>query len=309
MSQNEVGVQPAQTVRPGSLAAWRMAARPHTLTVSLAPVLVGTGVAVTVGGFHARAAALALLGALLLQIASNLANDLFDFRSGADNAARKGPPRTAQLGLLSQGQLLGGLVAVLLVAVCVGGLLVELGGWPILLIGLSGMVSAVAYTAGPYPLGYHGLGDLFVFLYFGLAAVAGTTFVQTGTWEPLALALAIPVGGIAAGVLSVNNIRDLDTDAPAGKRTMAVRLGPRPARWWFALQIFGGFGVVAALILGDALPLHAALVLLALPHAARLANTVARHDDGPTLNRALGGTAKLQLLFAVLLLPALLLPG
>ena len=297
------------TVQPGSLAAWRMAVRPHTLTVSLAPVLVGIGVAVTVGAFDPAPAAMALLGAVLLQVASNFANDVFDFRSGADNAERKGPPRTAQLGLLSEGQLFAGLAAVLVAALLVGVYLVQVGGRPIVLIGLAGMGSAIAYTAGPYPLGYHGLGDLFVFLFFGLAAVAGTTYVQTGTWEPLAFALAIPIGGIAAGVLSVNNIRDLDTDAPAGKRTMAVRLGPRRARWWFAFQVFGGFGVVAALILLDALPLHASLVLLALPLSARLANAVARHDDGPTLNRCLGGTAKLQLLFALLLLPALLLPG
>ena len=297
------------SVQRGSVAAWRMAIRPRTLTVSLSPVLVGTGVAVSVGGFAAAPAAMALLGAVLLQIASNLANDVFDFRSGADNAGRKGPPRTAQLGLLSETQLFAGLVVVLLAALLVGVYLVQIGGWPILGIGLAGMVSAVAYTAGPYPLGYHGLGDLFVFLFFGLAAVAGTTFVQTGTWEPLAGALALPVGGIAAGVLSVNNIRDMETDAPAGKRTMAVRLGPRGARWWFAFQIFGGFGVVAALILADALPLHAALVLVALPDAARLANAVARHSDGPNLNRCLGATARLQLLFAALLLPALLLPG
>jgi 1,4-dihydroxy-2-naphthoate polyprenyltransferase len=297
------------TVQPGSLAAWRMAVRPHTLTVSLAPVLVGIGVAVTAGGFEAAPAGMALLGALLLQIASNFANDVFDFRSGADNADRKGPPRTAQLGLLSERQLFVGLAAVLLAAFLVGTYLVQVGGWPIVVIGLAGMVSAIAYTAGPYPLGYHGLGDLFVFLFFGLAAVTGTTYVQTGTWEPLAFALAIPIGGIAAGVLSVNNIRDIDTDAPAGKRTMAVRLGARGARWWFAAQIFGGFAVVAALILTEALPLHGALVLFALPLSARLANAVARHDDGPTLNRCLGGTAKLQLLFAMLLLPALLLPG
>ena len=292
--------------RPGSAAAWLMAIRPHTLTVSLAPVLVGTGVAAAVGGFAAGPAAMALLGAVLLQIASNLANDVFDHRSGADNADRKGPPRTAQLGLLSEAQLFAGLAVTLVAALAVGVYLIQVGGWPILAIGLAGMVSAVAYTAGPYPLGYHGLGDLFVFLFFGLAAVAGTTYVQTGTWEPLALALAIPIGGIAAGVLSVNNIRDLETDAPAGKRTMAVRLGLQGARWWFALQVFGGFAVVAAAIQLDALPLHAALVLGALPAAARVVNTVARNEDGPTLNRCLGATAKLQLLFAVLLLPALL---
>jgi len=294
-------------VRPGSVAAWRMAIRPHTLSVSLAPVLVGTGVAVLVGGFSLGPAAAALLGAVLLQIASNFANDVFDFRSGADNADRKGPPRTAQLGLLSETQLFAGLAAVLVAALLVGIYLVQVGGAPILLIGLAGMVSAVAYTAGPYPLGYHGLGDLFVFLFFGLAAVAGTTYVQTGTWEPLALALSVPIGGIAAGVLSVNNIRDLDTDAPAGKRTMAVRLGPRGARWWFSLQVFGGFVVVALLIQLDALPVLAALVLGALPAAARVVNTVARTDHGPTLNQSLGATARLQLLFAGLLMPALLL--
>ena len=297
------------SVAPGSAAAWVMALRPHTLTVSLAPVLVGTGVAVTVDGFAAGPACLALVGAVLLQIASNLANDAFDFRSGADNERRKGPPRTAQLGLLTERQLFVGLGIALAAALFVGASLVRIGGWPIMLIGLAGMISAVAYTAGPYPLGYHGLGDLFVFLFFGVAAVSGTTYLQTGTWEPLALGLAVPVGGIAAGVLSVNNIRDRDTDAPAGKRTMAVRLGGRGARWWFSLQIFGGFTVVAALIATRSLPVHAALVLGALPAAATLVSTVARHDDGPTLNRSLGATARLQLLFAALLLPALLFPG
>ena len=292
----------------GSPAAWVLAIRPHTLTVSLAPVLVGTGVAVTLGGFRAGPALLALLGALLLQIASNLANDVFDFRKGADTAERKGPPRAAQRGLLTERALFVGLGVCLLLALGVGVALAQIGGWPVAAIGLAGMVSAVAYTAGPYPLGYHGLGDLFVFLFFGLAAVAGTTFVQTGTWEPLALALAVPVGGIASAVLTVNNARDRETDARVGKRTMAVRLGARGVRWWYVVQVFLGYGVVAGLIAVDALPLHGALVLLSLPAAARVTNTVAKFEDGPTLNAALGATARLQGLFAVLLLPALLFP-
>lgn len=299
----------AAAVEPGSLAAWVLAIRPHTLTVSLAPVLVGSGIAVTRGSFDAAAAGLALLGALLLQISSNLANDVFDFRSGADNADRKGPPRAAQQGLLTEGQLFAGLGVSMVGAFGVGMLLVQIGGWPILAIGLAGMVSAVAYTAGPYPLGYHGLGDLFVYLFFGLAAVAGTTYVQTGVWDALALALSVPIGGIAAAVLSVNNLRDLETDAPAGKRTMAVRLGERGGRWWYACELYAGYLVVGLLILTRALPLHAALILLSLPHAARTTRTVVSHSDGPTLNRMLGSTAKLQLLFAVLLLPALLFPG
>jgi 1,4-dihydroxy-2-naphthoate octaprenyltransferase len=299
----------AAAIRPGSLAAWVLAVRPHTLTVSLAPVLVGTGIAVTRDAFSPLPALVALVGALLLQVSSNLANDVFDFRSGADNADRKGPPRAAQQGLLSERALFVGLAVVMTLAFVVGLYLVQLAGWPILAIGIAGMVSAVAYTAGPYPLGYHGLGDLFVYLFFGLAAVAGTTFVQTGAWDPLAVALSVPVGGIAAAVLSVNNLRDLDTDAPAGKRTMAVRLGARGGRWWYALELYAGYAVVAGLIAADALPLHAALVLLSLPHAARTTATVVAHTDGPTLNRMLGATAKLQILFAVLLLPALLFPG
>ncbi|MCO4772807.1 MAG: 1,4-dihydroxy-2-naphthoate polyprenyltransferase [Deltaproteobacteria bacterium] len=296
-------------MRPGSAQAWVLALRPHTLTVSLAPVLVGTGIAVTRGGFDAGAALLALVCAVLLQIASNLANDVFDFRSGADNEDRKGPPRAAQQGLLSETALFVGLGISLVAAFLLGLLLVQVGGWPILAIGIAGMVSAVAYTAGPYPLGYHGLGDLFVYLFFGLAAVAGTTFVQTGTWDLLAVALSVPIGGIAAAVLTVNNLRDLETDGPAGKRTMVVRFGERGGRWWYAFELLAGYAVVALLIAAGALPWWAALVLLSLPHAASTLRTVVSHDDGPTLNRMLGATAKLQLMFAVLLLPALLFPG
>ena len=155
-------------VRPHSLQAWIVAIRPHTLTVSLAPVLVGSGVAVTRGAFALGPALLCLVTAVLLQIGSNLANDVFDFRSGADNADRKGPPRAAQMGLLGEQELMTGLVLTLVSAFLVGLLLVQVGGWPILAIGLAGIVSAVAYTAGPFPLGYHGLGDLFVYLFFGL---------------------------------------------------------------------------------------------------------------------------------------------
>jgi 1,4-dihydroxy-2-naphthoate octaprenyltransferase len=247
----------AAAIRPGSLAAWVLAVRPHTLTVSLAPVLVGTGIAVTRDAFSPLPALVALVGALLLQVSSNLANDVFDFRSGADNADRKGPPRAAQQGLLSERALFVGLAVVMTLAFVVGLYLVQLAGWPILASGIAGMVSAVAATA----------------------------------------------------VLSVNNLRDLDTDAPAGKRTMAVRLGARGGRWWYALELYAGYAVVAGLIAADALPLHAALVLLSLPHAARTTATVVAHTDGPTLNRMLGATAKLQILFAVLLLPALLFPG
>jgi len=298
----------AAVIQPGSMQAWILAIRPHTLTVSLAPVLVGSGVAATRGGFSLLPALVALVCALLLQISSNLANDVFDFRSGADNDDRKGPPRAAQQGLLTERQMFVGLAVSMIAAFVVGLYLVQIGGWPILAIGLAGLVSAVAYTAGPFPLGYHGLGDLFVYLFFGLAAVAGTTFVQTGLWDGLAVALSVPIGGIAAAVLSVNNLRDLETDAPAGKRTMAVRLGERGGRWWFALELFAGYAVVALLIGTSALPVTAALVFLSLPHAARTANTVGLHRDGPTLNRMLGATAKLQLIFALLLLPALMFP-
>ncbi len=284
-----------------AVRAWVVALRPKTLVIAVVVVGVGTALAAHLGSVRADAAAAALAGALLLQIASNFANDLFDFRKGADTPQRLGPTRAVAAGLLTQRAITGGLVLVLLAALAVGVFLSLQTSWVILAIGVAGMVSAVAYTGGPYPLGYHGLGDVFVFLFFGLAAVAGTVFVQTGTWEPVALALGVPMGLLAAAVLTVNNIRDIDTDERAGKRTIPVRLGRSRARLYYGSLLAIPYLVVAALVAAAQLPVASLAVLLSLPLALKLNGIVRTRTDGPTLNRALGMTAGLLTVFGLLL--------
>lgn len=286
-------------------AAWLVAIRPKTLSVGAAPVVVGTAVAAHLGGLSILPALLALIGALLLQIASNLANDVYDFRKGADTEDRMGPPRATASGLLSEAEMMRGLAVTLALALAFGLGLTALAGWPILAIGIAGMVSAVAYTGGPYPLGYHGLGDLFVFGFFGLAAVAGTTFAQTGTWEPLAFALGSALGCFGAGVLTVNNIRDIDTDRRVGKRTMAVRLGRPAARAYYATLMAAPYVVVLSGVVAGALTPWSLAVLITAPKAVGLVQTVAV-TRGPALNATLGGTAQLQALFSALLAATLL---
>lgn len=295
---------------PGSrpLRAWWLALRPKTLVIAFAVVGVGVAAAARQGDVRLAPALGALLGALLLQVASNFANDLFDFRNGADGDDRLGPTRAVAAGLLSERQMVVALVAVLLASAAVGAWLTAIGSWPILAIGLTGMAAAVLYTGGPWPLGYHGLGDLFVFAYFGLAAVAGTAHLQTGGWDPVALALGVPMGCLGAAVLTVNNIRDLDTDAAAGKRTIPVRLGRDRARVYFGLLLLVPYLVVSALVATSAVPAPAAASLLTLPLAGQLLTVVGTRTDGPSLNRALGRTAGLLLLFGGLLAAGLVIP-
>jgi len=287
-------------IRPGSVAAWRLAIRPRTLPVSLAPVLVGTAVAWASGGGRPGAAFAAALGALLLQIGSNLANDVFDFEKGADTAERIGPPRATQMGVLSPGAMRQGMAVVFGLAVAVGLYLTAVAGPWIVVVGIVSILAAIAYTGGPWPLGYHGLGDLAVFVFFGPVAVVGTAFVQTGELSGRAMWAAIPVGLLATAILVVNNLRDIETDARAGKRTLAVRLGRRGARLEW-LGLVGGAYLVALLpwLAGDATPL-VALAWLSLPLAWGLWRVVGRVESGTELNEALAGTAKLVFVFSLL---------
>ena len=190
-------------VEPGSIAAWRMAIRPQTLPVSIGPVLVGTAVAHVEGALQVGPAIAAGLGALFLQVGSNFANDVFDFEKGADTEDRIGPPRAAVLGLLSPAQLKAGMGVVFALATLAGLYLSSVAGPAILAVGFVSILAAIAYTGGPYPLGYHGLGDVAVFLFFGLVAVVGTTFVQTGSLPSLAWICAVPVGTLATAILVV----------------------------------------------------------------------------------------------------------
>lgn len=282
------------------LGAWRLAVRPPTLTASVGPVLVGWGVAWALGGFRLGPACAALAGAVLLQIGANLANDLFDFRRGADTAERLGPPRAAQLGLLSERELIAGMVAVFGAAFLVGVYLVAEGGWPVVAIGLSAIAAAVAYTGGPFPYGYRALGDLFVFLFFGPAAVVGTVWVQAQEAPLLSWLASLPMGALVTAILVVNNLRDREQDARAGKITLAVVLGDRGTRLWYLALVVVSYAVPVALWLGGLASPWATMAYASLPVARGPARAVASGVSGRPLNTALRDTARLVFVFGAL---------
>jgi 1,4-dihydroxy-2-naphthoate octaprenyltransferase len=281
-------------------AVWLLAARPRTLPVAVAPVIVGTALAFAEGAARALPAMAALLGALLLQIGANFANDLFDAEKGADGADRIGPPRALQLGLVTPSQMRRAIAIAFTAAAATGAYLVAVGGWPIVAIGIASIMAGLAYTGGPFPFGYRGLGDLAVFLFFGPVAVVGSHYVQTLNFSSLALAASLPVGALAAAILVVNNLRDIETDARVGKRTLAVRIGPRATRIeYFALFVFA-YALVPDFWLVGAASAWVLLPLATLPRALQLARRIANSSDGPTLNRALADTAQLSLAFSLL---------
>ncbi|MBK9259655.1 MAG: 1,4-dihydroxy-2-naphthoate polyprenyltransferase [Polyangiaceae bacterium] len=293
-------------VRAGSLRAWILASRPATLTAAIVPVLVGSAVAHAVGGFRLLPALAALVGAMLIQIATNFANDVFDHEKGADTEDRLGPTRATASGLLTARQMRAALVTTLALTLIPGAYLVWVGGWPIVVIGIASMLSGVAYTGGPYPLGYHGLGDVFVFVFFGLVAVCGTVFVQANSIPLLAWLAASAVGAIATAILVVNNVRDRETDVKAGKRTLAVRLGKRGGIIEYVGLFVVAYAVpVLAIVLTNA-GLWVLLPLMTVPLAVHLAIALATKEGRP-LNAVLGQTAMLLLVYGVLLSVGLVL--
>jgi 1,4-dihydroxy-2-naphthoate octaprenyltransferase len=282
-------------IRPGSLRAWVLAARPATLTVAVVPVIVGTAVASVTGGAHTWPALAALFGAMWIQIGTNFANDVFDYEKGADTAERLGPTRATQAGLLTPRQTRGGMIVSFVLASLAGVYLVGVGGWPVVAIGVFSIASGIAYTGGPWPLGYNGLGDVFVMLFFGFVAVCGTVYVQTLQVPPLAWLASIPVGAIATAVLVVNNTRDFEQDRKVGKKTLVARFG----------RSFGIAEYVVLLILAWVVPfaiwlngrsLYVLLPLVCAPLGVQLAFAVSR-KSGAELNPLLGRTAQLLLAF------------
>ncbi len=225
--------------------AWVHAARPRTLYAIAAPVLMGAALAYADGVFRWGPAVAALAGGLLIQIGTNIANDYYDFVKGADTADRIGTPRVTQSGLVPPATVKRGMWVVFAAAVLVGVYLVGQGGWPILLVGVAAVAAGVGYTAGPLPIGYVGLGDLFTFVFFGPVAVAGTYFVQAGTITPGTLLAGAGIGALVTAILVVNNLRDIPTDRAAGKRTLAVRIGVRATRleYVFLLLLGGAHGL------------------------------------------------------------------
>lgn len=297
---------PRQGGMSGEARAWLLAARPKTLPAAVAPVVVGTAIALAEGHFAPWPALAAAVVALLLQIGANLANDVFDFHRGADTVARLGPTRVTQSGLVAPERVLAATALVLGLAALVGLYLVWRGGWPILLLGLLAILSALAYTGGPLPIGYYGLGEIFVFFFFGLVAVAGTDYVQAQALSPLALLTGVPVGCLVTAILVVNNLRDIETDRAAGKRTVAVRLGRSATLAEYATLLILAYLMPPLLWLVGLLSFWWWLPWLTLPLAIDLMRRV-RRETGAALNALLAGTARLQLFFGLLLAASVLL--
>lgn len=295
-----VEARAAASVAPGGARAWILCARPATLSAAAVPVLAGTAIAYAHGAFAPLPAVAALFSAFLIQIGTNFANDVFDFDKGADTAERLGPTRAVQAGLLTRVAVRNGMVACFALALVGGVYLTFVGGPVILVIGILSIASGVAYTGGPFPLGYHGLGDVFVLVFFGLVAVAGTVWVQAGHLPPVTWLAGAGVGAVATAILVVNNVRDRETDVKAGKRTLAVRFGRR-----FGVIEYAALWCVAyaAVVVAFALELGSALVLLPLataPLAVSLTRRLAR-EEGRALNPVLASTARALVLYGGLL--------
>jgi 1,4-dihydroxy-2-naphthoate polyprenyltransferase len=280
------------------VTAWWDAARPRTLPAAIVPVVVGLALAARTHAIDVRIAALTLLAAVLIQIGTNLANDYYDFVAGADTSERLGPTRITQAGLAAPDAVWRAAMLVLLAAALAGAGLVAAGGWPIALVGIASLLAAVGYTAGPWPLAYHGLGDLFVFVFFGVVAVNGTVYLQTGEVTALSLLASVPVGCLATAILVVNNLRDLRTDARAGKRTLAVRIGEERTRLQYRVLVALPFALLPVLACAGGAWVWLALV--ALPAALRELHWLAQRT-GAALNGSLAGTARLHLAFGLLL--------
>jgi 1,4-dihydroxy-2-naphthoate octaprenyltransferase len=297
----------ALATAPSGVRIWLMAARVRTLPAAVAPVLVGTALAGYQHVFHPLRFFAALLGAVFIQVGTNLSNDYSDARRGADTEDRLGPVRVTAGGLVPPRRVLVATYVSFGIAVLFGAYLIAVAGWQLLLVGAASILAGVLYTGGPRPYGYEGLGEVFVFLFFGIVAVAGSYFVQVKhlNWE--AFALAVPVGLIAAGILVVNNVRDIDSDRRAGKRTLAVRLGRARTRVMFAVVVYLAYLLAPVTWIFGPLRPWLMLTWLTLPLAAAVARTVRNHADGPSLNEALARTGLLQLTFCALLSAGLLL--
>ena len=282
-------------------SVWIQAARPKTLSAAAAPVLVGAGLAAAHGTFALLPVVAAFAGAILIQIGTNFANDYYDFVRGADTPDRVGPVRVTQAGLIPPEHVWRGMVAVLVAAAAVGVYLVVVGGWPIVWIGTASLFFAVAYTGGPYPLGYHGLGDPFVFVFFGLIAVGGTYWVQALSLPADVLLAGAGVGALSTAILVANNLRDLETDASVGKRTLAVRVGRNGSRVEYAVLMAVGFIVPVIGVGVYEWPAAALIALLAGGAAASPLTRIMTMDEARELIPALAGTARVVGLYGVLL--------
>ncbi|MBC8312351.1 MAG: 1,4-dihydroxy-2-naphthoate polyprenyltransferase [Candidatus Marinimicrobia bacterium] len=284
---------------------WILASRLKTLPAAISPVIVGVSLAVHDGGFHFFTAFMTLLAAVFIQIGANFANDVYDFLKGSDREDRLGPTRATQSGLISPEDMKKGMWFVFTLAICVGFYLAYIGGWPIVWIGLTSIAAAIAYTGGPYPLGYHGWGDVFVFLFFGIIAVPGSYYLQTGVVSNESILLGIPLGALSTAILIVNNLRDADTDIKSGKRTLAVRFGKTFVKIEYIIMMVVAFSIpIYMLQFWDEFSLY--IILFLLPISVRHIQSLYT-ETGESLNLVLVNTAQFLFHFSILLSIGLIL--
>ncbi len=281
--------------------AWWIAARPHTLWAAFVPVLVGGGLAVGDDVFLWDAFLAALIGALAIQVAANFVNDIFDARKGADTEERIGPTRVVASGLLAERVVWTGTILVVAVAVAAGAYLIVIAGWVIAAIGLASLLAMLGYVGGPKPYGYFGLGEAFVFVFFGVVATVGARYVHDMTAPADAWLLAIPIGFLVTAILVANNVRDIDTDRATGKNTLAVYLGRDRTQTLFAVLVWGAFTTILVVGAFELTPRLTLLAMIAAPLAVPIVRTIYQETQGPPLIRALKGVARLHLLVGLLL--------
>ncbi len=290
----------AADARPGRVRTWFLAVRPRTLPAAIAPVLVASALAYADGLFHLVYALLAAVGAMLIQIGTNLFNDYADFKRGADTAERLGPARVTQRGWVTPRAVLIAAILAFALAIVVGVALVVRGGWPIVAIGLASVACGFLYTGGPAPLAYLGIADLFVFVFFGLVAVGGAYYVQALQLAQTTMYAGAALGALCTAILVVNNLRDRIGDAKVGKRTLAVRFGAHFARTEYVLLVAAAYIIPVVGYFTSVTPVGWLAVALSVPQAVMRTHGVLT-SDGAALNRHLGGTAQLMLLYGVLL--------
>ena len=281
--------------------AWILAVRPKTLPAAVAPVMVGSAMAFSHKSFALLPALAALTVALLLQIGVNLANDYFDYIKGIDRNDRLGPVRVTQSGLLPPAWVRAAMGIAFGLTGLPGLYLVYVGGWPVIVIGAASILAALAYSGGPYPLASNALGDLFVFIFFGLVAVCGTYYVQTLRLTATVVMMGVDVGLLITAILVVNNLRDISTDEKTGKRTLAVRLGTRGTKLEYSLLLTGAYCGLLALWVCEIFSIWVLMPFLSAPLAWRLIRIIQHTTGGPMLNQTLASTAKLAFLFSLLL--------